>query len=138
MDKVIKQTVRKLRKSQTEGEKLFWEAVRNRKIAGKKFLRQFPISFKWRGRERFFVADFYCHEARLVIEIDGGIHEKQKDYDKVRDSMIKRLDIGVVRLDNELIKTDLKSAIKIIEMHLNSPLLKREGKGMNQNGSYQG
>jgi very-short-patch-repair endonuclease len=73
-NRLIKQATRNLRKSQTTAEQTFWEIIRNRKILGKKFLRQYPIIYKWRGKQKFFVADFYCHENRLIIELDGGIH----------------------------------------------------------------
>ena len=75
MDNLIKQTVRDLRKNQTLSEVKIWKAVRNRKLKGKKFLRQHPIRFNMDGRKRFFIADFYCHEKNLVVEIDGKIHQ---------------------------------------------------------------
>ncbi|MDA3812710.1 MAG: DUF559 domain-containing protein, partial [Candidatus Cloacimonetes bacterium] len=80
----ITQVVRELRKKETLAEKKFWELVRNRQISGKKFRRQYPITFEWNDKIRYFVADFYCHECKLIIEIDGGIHELQKDYDILR------------------------------------------------------
>ena len=85
---LIKETVRSLRINSTKGEKIFWEAVRNRKINGKKFLRQFPIKFEIFGQKRFFIADFYCFECKLVVELDGKIHERQKDYDEMRTQLI--------------------------------------------------
>ncbi|MFH2033976.1 MAG: DUF559 domain-containing protein, partial [Candidatus Margulisiibacteriota bacterium] len=83
--KLVKETVRKLRREQTEAEDIFWKIVRNRSLDAKKFLRQHPIVYTWRWRQRFFVADFYCHEAGLIVELDGGIHDKRKNYDKARD-----------------------------------------------------
>ncbi len=64
--KPLKVTARRLRKRQTKSEKLLWLALRNRQLGGLKFLRQHPIGHS--------IVDFYCHENRLVIEIDGGIH----------------------------------------------------------------
>jgi very-short-patch-repair endonuclease len=65
-----------LRKTPTPSENILWQVLRNRKLDGKKFVRQFPIIFEYQGRKRFFVADFYCHEAKLIIELDGKIQEK--------------------------------------------------------------
>ena len=76
-----KQACRELRKKSTSSERLLWQAVRNRKLLGKKFYRQYLIMFKYMDKERFFIADFFCYESRLVIEIDGKKHDDQKDYD---------------------------------------------------------
>jgi very-short-patch-repair endonuclease len=101
-------TARYLRKNSTKAENIFWQAVRNRKINSKKFYRQYPISFEYYGQQRHFIADFYCHECKLVVEIDGGIHEKQKDYDKLRTEIINKLGMKVIRFKNEDVENDLK------------------------------
>lgn len=81
MDKsLIKETARNLRRQSTKAEEIFWKAVRNRQINGKKFQRQFPIQFEIYGNNRFFIADFCCHEYKLVVDIDGLVHERQRDY----------------------------------------------------------
>ena len=129
---LVKQTVRDLRKEQTESEAILWQALRNRKLDDKKFVRQFPIVFEWEGRERFVVADFYCHEARLVIELDGGIHLKQLDYDMFRDEVLREREVEVLRFKNEQIKNNLPEILGIIKDKVNSSqslLLKREGCG---------
>ncbi len=74
---------------------------------GKKFLRQHPIVFKIDGKERFFIADFYCRERKLVLEIDGAIHIKQKEYDHFRDLIIQELGLRVIRVKNETIENEL-------------------------------
>ncbi len=56
-----------LKRSMTEVEKILWKELRNRKLNGHKFRRQHPI-----GQ---FIADFYCHEAKLVVEVDGEVHD---------------------------------------------------------------
>ncbi len=101
MKEVIKSAARHLRKNQTNSEAIFWEAVRNRNYNGLKFLRQHPIKFNYFGEDRFFIADFYCAEKKLVIEIDGKIHEKQKEYDKLRTYIINQLGMKVIRIKNE-------------------------------------
>jgi very-short-patch-repair endonuclease len=96
----IKQLARNLRKQQTPSEKLFWEYVRNRKLNGKKFLRQHPISFVLNGKRRLFIADFYCAEHQLIIELDGRIHENQKEYDEMREWIINELGYKILRFKN--------------------------------------
>jgi very-short-patch-repair endonuclease len=80
-----------LRKKPTTAETLLWEALRNHGFANLKFRRQHPV--KW------FIADFYCHEARLVIEVDGGIHNNsdQAEYDQNRTAELEELGIQVIR-----------------------------------------
>ena len=112
---LITETVRKLRRRQTPAENMLWEAVKNRKLNGMKFYRQHPIVFEYQGVERFLIADFYCHEARLVIELDGPIHEKQKDYDESRTLMIREMGMRVVRFTNDEILADIGSVLKRIE-----------------------
>ena len=89
------QNAKVLRKPLTPAEKIFWQMVRNRNLLGLKFRRQHPIGP--------FVADFYCHDLKLVIEIDGDIHELAdvKQYDKERESYIKELGLHVLRFKNE-------------------------------------
>ncbi len=81
---------RKLRKTQTNVEKLLWYLLRNRQIANAKFRRQHPIGP--------YIVDFYCHEASLAIELDGGQHaEQQLDYDHNRTEYIESQGIKVLR-----------------------------------------
>ncbi len=118
MDALIKQTARKLRRNQTESESMFWQVVRNRKLKGKKFLRQHPICFEIDGRRRFFVADFYCHEKRLVVEIDGKIHGRQQEYDALRTHIINVLGMKVIRFKDEEIETNLETVLERVGVHL--------------------
>ena len=59
---------RTLRKDQTEPERILWRHLRGKRLGGHKFRRQHPI--------KNYIADFYCHEARLVIEVDGNIRSQ--------------------------------------------------------------
>ncbi len=73
--KTIKQLARGLRKDQTKTEERLWQALRNRKLDGYKFLRQHPIVHGGcMNKPDFFIIDFYCAEKGLVIELDGKIH----------------------------------------------------------------
>jgi len=83
-----------------------------------------PFFFQYVNKQRFFVADFYCHEHRLVIEIDGKSHEYQKQYDELRTHLINNLGIKVVRFRNEEIEKNVHSVIEKLKMiltHSKSP-----------------
>ena len=90
LPKKIVDICRELRKNQTDAEAVLWKHLRNRKLDGYKFLRQHPIIHQQFNNEfpLFFVADFYCAEQKLVVELDGKIHDFQKDYDENRDYTI--------------------------------------------------
>jgi len=115
---LIKRTARKLRKEQTDPEAVLWAELRNKKLADNKFLRQHPVVFKYNNKKRFIIADFYCHRARLIIELDGGIHEKQKDYDETRDQAMKVLGLKVLRIKNEHIEANLLKVKEMIERQI--------------------
>ncbi|PKD44989.1 endonuclease domain-containing protein [Rhodohalobacter barkolensis] len=113
--KRVIELARELRKNATPPEKLLWAEMRNRQVCGKKFLRQHPLIYEEdRGRLHFFIADFYCAEYKLVIELDGKIHDKQKYYDRERDLIIERLGLKVLRFKNEETKEMDKLIKKII------------------------
>ncbi|MEJ0106852.1 MAG: endonuclease domain-containing protein [Bacteroidota bacterium] len=80
---------RELRQVSTEAEKLLWAELRNRKLNGLKFRRQHPIDK--------YIADFYCHEKKIVIEVDGVVHDKKenKEYDQARTIELDKLKINV-------------------------------------------
>ncbi len=108
---ISKQLCRELRKKSTPAESIFWEAVRDRRFLNRKFYRQHPIFFDILGKETFFISDFYCYEEKLVIEIDGAYHERQKEYDELRSSVINLLGINVIRFKNEEVENDIESVL---------------------------
>jgi len=65
-----------------------------------------------------FIADFYCHEHRLVIELDGGIHQKQKEYDALRTYIISRLGFRVVRFTNDEVRLEEDKVITKLKNEL--------------------
>jgi very-short-patch-repair endonuclease len=98
----ITDLARDLRKKSTQAEKLLWQEVRNRKLMGVKFFRQHPVIYEEdRKQMHFFIADFYSSEQKLVMELDGKIHDYQVDYDRERDLILAKLDLKVVRFRNE-------------------------------------
>ncbi len=84
---------RKMRRKMTPGERCFWNMVRNNKLRGLHFRRQQVL--------HGFIADFFCNDLNLVVEIDGGIHQGQRDYDQLRDMIINRYGVKVIRFSNE-------------------------------------
>ena len=103
-----------LRKSMTYAEKVLWQQLRNRKMEGLKFRRQHPVSI--------FILDFYCHEKRLAIEVDGGIHLSvdKKEWDENRTFELNDLGINVLRLSNEEVVDSTQKAIERIKAYLGS------------------
>jgi very-short-patch-repair endonuclease len=98
----IRKLARSLRKNQTPSEKIFWQEFRNRKFHNLKFNRQFPLIYQTDNSNEhyFYIVDFYCHELKLVTEIDGLIHDFTKDKDYNRDKVIEGLGLRIIRLKN--------------------------------------
>ncbi|GAB3219474.1 endonuclease domain-containing protein [Algoriphagus aestuariicola] len=102
------QRARELRKSLTPAERILWDVLQNRQMEGYKFRRQHPI---YR-----YIADFYCHELRLVIELDGGVHDKvdQQEHDSNRDLVIREFGIRILRFKNEEVVNELERVLERI------------------------
>ncbi|MBM3435901.1 MAG: endonuclease domain-containing protein [Bacteroidetes bacterium] len=105
-----------LRKELTPAEKLLWRNLRGRRFMGLKFRRQHPVSH--------FIADFYCHEKKLVIEIDGGIHNlpEVKERDEGRTEELIDLGLIVIRFTNEEIEKDMVGVLKKLKSVLTPAL----------------
>jgi len=109
---------RQLRRNMTFEEKLLWQKLRGRKFFGLKFLRQHPIVYELiNDKPLFFVPDFYCDEKKTIIEIDGKIHDFQKDYDKRRTEILTNMGLIVMRIKNEEIR-NIDKVLKNIEVFL--------------------
>jgi very-short-patch-repair endonuclease len=114
----ITTTIRFLRRKATPAERKFWQIVRNRAIGDLRFYRQHPIEFEMDGCKRFFVADFYCKKCKLVVEIDGGIHERQQEYDTCRTFLIEQLGMSVVRFTNDEVSFEIEDVIERLKDRL--------------------
>jgi type I restriction enzyme M protein len=93
-------TARELRKKQTPSEDFAWALLRNRKFMNLKFRRQHQIGD--------YIVDFYCHENKLVVELDGAVHntEERLKTDQKRDKYLKSMGLKVVRFENkEVVET---------------------------------
>ena len=110
---------RELRKNQTPAEIKVWGRLRNRRLLGCKFLRRHPIVVeKYNGRTGFYIADFYCSEKKLVVEIDGLIHTFQIDYDKARDVIMNELGLTVFRITNDEVERNVLDVLNKIKLYL--------------------
>lgn len=119
---LAKKIARELRKNSTTTEQLFWNHVRDRRLDGKKFLRQHPVFYDIDGKESFFIADFYCHEYKLVIELDGEIHNYKLSKDMLRTDILNRLGLHVVRFKNDQVINDIDDIKLVLSKSLtNSP-----------------
>ncbi len=106
--KIARELSKILRKNATYSEILLWRVLRKKKIKNHRFLRQHPIFFRYDNRLRFFIADFYCYELNLIIEVDGPIHNRQKDFDQIRTALLNNKDLKVIRFSNDEIINDIK------------------------------
>ena len=115
----IKELAQKFRNNPTPEEKTLWQELRNRKIGGYRFLRQHTIIYESRNGECFFyIPDFYCSKKKLVIELDGRIHDYQKEKDKHRGEVLEACHLHILRIRNEELD-DMEKVICKIENVLN-------------------
>lgn len=111
---IIRQRARDLRQEQTGAEALLWEHLRGRRLLGLKFRRQYPV-----GR---FIVDFYCPERRLIVEVDGPIHDQQPGRDEDRDEILSSQGCTVLHLTNAEVEQNLAAALQRIAAAAQLPL----------------
>ena len=98
----IKKIAGRLRKQPTESERILWQHLRKRQIGGYRFLRQHPLYYEHNNNDHFFfIPDFYCPEIKLIIELDGGVHLRQKERDENRDKILESRGFKILRINNE-------------------------------------
>jgi len=103
-----------LRKRTTQIEEILWEKLKGKQIFGLRFSRQHPIDL--------FIADFYCHKVRLVVEIHGEIHNYQREYDIGRTAELEKFDIKVIRFSNEEVILDIEKVVSKIKITIKERL----------------
>ena len=90
---------RTLRQNLTEAERRVWQILRSRQMKGYKFRRQVPIGC--------YIADFVCHEARLIVEIDGGQHDRSSPQEQERSRFLENEGYRVLRFRNNEVPANL-------------------------------
>ncbi|WP_236631264.1 type ISP restriction/modification enzyme [Chloroflexus sp. MS-G] len=129
--KYLKPLAREMRKEPTEAEDVLWQHLRGKQL-GVRFRRQHAI-------DRFIV-DFYARDPRLIIEVDGSIHETQEEYDAMRQAFLESLGYRVLRFTNEQVLQDIQGVLAVIravlEPHPLSPS-PQAGKGNNPSPSLE-
>jgi very-short-patch-repair endonuclease len=120
-DKELVKKARALRNNMTRAEKILWSRIREKKINGHKFRRQQPIFD--------YIADFYCNELKLIIEVDGEIHSlpEKTNYDSKRDNILKINGYHILRLSNVEVETEINSAINKIISYISENLSPFQG-----------
>jgi very-short-patch-repair endonuclease len=110
-NKLLRQRARELRSRQTPAEKRLWHHLKGKQL-GHKFRRQHVIAHS--------IVDFYCAEARLVIEVDGAVHDYTGDHDVARQEHLEKLSLRFLRFTNDDVMRNLDGVITHIKQTLSS------------------
>ena len=97
---------KRLRREMTPAERALWRALRRNALDGLHFRRQQVIEG--------FIVDFYCDAVKLAIEVDGKPHEEQGEYDELREEVIARQGVRIIRIPNEALH-DIEAVIEFIK-----------------------
>ena len=122
MPEIIKETARKLRKNLTQAESYLWENIRKWKILWKQFQKQKPIFVyeedSW--LPRYIIADFYCSENKLIIELDWSVHSNKEvlELDKHKEMLLKNIWYKVIRFTNDEVLNNLEETFQTIKKQL--------------------
>ncbi len=103
-----RELARRLRREMTPAERRLWQQLRSGRMTGLRFYRQQVIEG--------FIADFYCHAARLVVEVDGAVHDSQTEYDAERTRIFQQAGILTLRFTNTQVETDIYAVTKTIRV----------------------
>ncbi len=102
----LQERAKELRRNMTPAEQILWEKLRHNRLNGLQFRRQQIIDS--------YIVDFYCHAKALVVEVDGDIHDLQKDYDLERDNHLIARGFHVLRVSNNDVKENLMIVLQKI------------------------
>ena len=103
------ENAKELRRGMTPAEKTLWKEVKANRLNGLHFRRQQIV--------HGYFADLYCHQHELIVEVDGGIHESQHEYDVEREKYLMDLGFRIIRFTNDDVTNDLKGVLqKIVEV----------------------
>lgn len=98
-DPAKRDRARQMRLNMTAAENALWQRIKGHKVAGLSFRRQQVIEG--------FIVDFYCHKARLAIEVDGSVHDGQEEHDRERDAVLDARGVTVLRFTNEQVRKEV-------------------------------
>jgi very-short-patch-repair endonuclease len=108
---------RRLRRGQTDAERVLWFRLRDRRLAGWKFKRQVPIDR--------FVVDFFCADAKLIVELDGGQHDPYRERDENRTKVLEAMGYLVLRFWNHNVMRNtngvLEEILSTVDQHRSEP-----------------
>ena len=110
----------------TPTERMLWEHLRKKSVDGFKFLRQHPLFVMNQGVKKFYIPDFYCPKVHLVVELDGPIHNLQKEFDLERAEILELHGYVVMRFRNKDVTESLEKILKKIEQTLRELSISRE------------
>jgi very-short-patch-repair endonuclease len=102
----LQERARELRRNMTPAEKILWERLRHNRLNGLQFRRQQIIDS--------YIVDFYCHAKALIVEVDGDIHDAQRDYDTAKDSYLACRGFRMLRVSNDDVKGNLSRVLQKI------------------------
>ena len=112
-NKTTRLHARELRKNMTDAERHLWQKLRGRQLAGIKFRRQHPIGP--------YIADFASLEIRLIIELDGGQHAQQQQYDQQRSAFLQNQGYRILRFWNHDVLQNTDGVLQEIIKHIQNP-----------------
>ena len=125
-NKGLKEPSRHLRKNMTEAERLFWSKVRGKQLNGVQFYRQKTIGE--------YIVDFFCPQAKLVIEVDGSQHYQEAEIEKdmLRDDYLRAQGLKVLRFSNREVLENMAGVLETVcgQIPLDPPLRKGERKDL--------
>ncbi len=105
---------REMRKALTPPEARLWASLKRLRAEGFHFRRQAPF--------RGYFLDFVCHGQRLVIEVDGRMHEARLEHDRIRDAVLEREGYRTIRCPNEAVRDNIEGVMRGIRDALGADL----------------
>jgi len=103
----LRKYARELRKKGTLAEVILWKNIQRKTIKGYEFHRQVPIDN--------YIVDFYCHELKLAIEVDGISHDNKLKYDRKRQKRLEGLGVQVIRFQDEDVRNETNSVLEVLK-----------------------
>ncbi len=113
-NKTLTDNAQTLRKNMTKEERHLWYD----------FLRSYPISFLRQKVIDNYIVDFYCHQAKLIIELDGSQHYEEKGLlkDKIRTEKLESRDLTVIRIPNNEVNTNFRGVCEYIDAYVKTSI----------------